>query len=128
MTAKDDSLAVKLARAHVKSWSHKDWDGARAALSPDVHLVTTSPTPDIPLTDLTGANEYMTGLQHWAGTILSGGVTEISSVGDDHYALLSLVVEADFGYGPVTNPCARLYRFDDDEKLAEENVVFFVTS
>ncbi|HEV2712041.1 MAG TPA: hypothetical protein VGU26_03005, partial [Gaiellaceae bacterium] len=39
--------------------------------------------------------------------------------------LLLLTVEADFRGGKVTLPAARLYLFDDDDKIKAEQIVFF---
>jgi hypothetical protein len=49
----------------------------------------------------------------------------LASIGDERNALLMLIVEADFGAGPVTLPAARLYLLDEDDKIKAEQVVFF---
>jgi hypothetical protein len=49
----------------------------------------------------------------------------LASVGDERNALLMLTVEADFGGGKVALPAARLYLFDDEDKIKAEQIVFF---
>ena len=46
----------------------------------------------------------------------------LASVGDERNALLMLTVEADFGGGKVTLPAARLYLFDDEDKIKAEHM------
>jgi hypothetical protein len=52
----------------------------------------------------------------------------LASVGDERTSLLLLTVRAAFGPGgaPATVPGARLARFDEDQKLKQEQVIFFV--
>jgi len=123
-----DSPAVKLARAHVEAWSKKDWDHARSLLAPDVHVVVMSANPALPNTDSTGPDEYMPGLVAFADPIVPGSVRELSSVGDDHYALLTLdlrMAGGPFGAGAAA-PCARLYLVEDG-KIKTEHIVFYVS-
>jgi hypothetical protein len=54
-----------------------------------------------------------------------GSARVLATVGGERNALLLLAVEADFGGGPVTLPAARLYLFDEDDRLEVEQVVFF---
>ena len=42
MSSQHQPTAVAVARAHVDAWGDHDYDRARAALAPDVHLVVTS--------------------------------------------------------------------------------------
>jgi len=69
MPAPRESQAVTVARAHVEAWTNHDYDAARAGLAPDVHVtaITTMPVP--PPTDLTGADDYMTGLIQFAQAV-----------------------------------------------------------
>ena len=76
-------------------------------------------------TDLTGADDYMDGLVEFAGAVAPGSARVLAGVGDERNALLLLTVEANFGGGKVTLPAARLYLFDEDDKLKAEQVVFF---
>jgi hypothetical protein len=128
MTVQTNSAAVKVARAHIDAWSHQDWDAARAGLTPDVHAVVTSTNPELPVTDTVGSDDYMAGLQFWVNTLTPGSVKEIAALGDDKNALVLMTVEADFGFGKVTSPGARMYLLDDDDKIAVEKVLFFLGS
>ena len=123
--AQDESPAVAIARAHVEAWSNHDFDTARSGLAPDVRVtaVTTQPMP--PATDLTGADDYMTGLVQFAQAVVPGSLRIVASTGDERNALLMLTVEADFGAGKATLPGARLYLLDDDHKIKTEHVVFY---
>ncbi|HXW33016.1 MAG TPA: hypothetical protein VEJ87_00435 [Acidimicrobiales bacterium] len=126
MTVQTDSAAVKIARSHIDAWAKKDWATARIALASDVHVVVSSTNPELPVTDTVGPDDYMVGLEMWAGNIAPGSVKEISAVGDEKNALITLTVEADFGFGRVVSPGARLYLLDDDNKIAIERVIFFL--
>jgi hypothetical protein len=79
----------------------------------------------MPATDLTGIDNYMQGLKEFAQAVVPGSAREIASVGDERNALLMLTVEADFGAGMVTLPAARLYLFDEDDKIKVEQVIFY---
>jgi hypothetical protein len=79
----------------------------------------------MPTTDTTGIEDYMHGLIAFAGAVTPGSARVLASVGDERNALLMLTVEADFGAGPVTLPAARLYLFDEDDKVQAEQIVFF---
>jgi len=111
----------------VEAWSAKDWDQARSLLAADVHVIAMSTNPGLPHTDLTGPDEYMTGLVAFADPIVPGSVRELSSTGDEHYALLTLdlrVAGGPFGAGAAA-PCARLYLVEDG-KIKTEQIVFYV--
>jgi hypothetical protein len=127
MTVQKDSSAVKLALAHVQTWSDRDWDAARAALASDVHVRVTTTNPALPVTDTVGADDYMVGLEMWAGAITPGSVKVLNAVGDDRNALVSFSVNVDFGFGQTPSAGARLYLFDDDGKIAAEQVVFYLS-
>ena len=88
MPSQDEPPALRVARAHVEAWSKKDWDTARSLLAPGVHVTATHTGPYPPPTDLTGADDYMTGLTAFAEPIVPGSVRELAGVGDDHNALL----------------------------------------
>ena len=125
MSAQQESTAVAIARAHVQAWTNHDFDTARSALAPDVRVtaVTTQPAP--PPTDLTGAEDYMTGLIQFAQGIVPGSLHILAATGDDRNALLMLTVQAHFGAAKVTLPGARLYLLDDNNKIKTEHVVFY---
>jgi len=125
MSAQHESPAIAVARAHVEAWTNHDFDTARAALATDVRVtaITTQPMP--PATDLTGVDDYMTGLTQFAQAVVPGSLRIVASTGDERNALLMLTVEADFGAGKATLPGARLYLIDDDNKIKTEHVIFY---
>jgi hypothetical protein len=125
MSAPHESPAVAVARAHIEAWSNHDYDTARSELASDVHITAITTMPFPPPTDLTGADEYMTGLIQFAQAVVSGSARVIASTGDDRNALIMLTVQADFGAGQVTLPGSRLYLLDDDSKIKSEHVVFY---
>ena len=54
-----------------------------------------------------------------------GSARVIASTGDEHSALLMVVIEADLGGGKVTLPGARLYLVNDDGQVESEHVIFY---
>jgi hypothetical protein len=128
MSQTPDSRAVKLARAHVEAWARKDFDTARNGLAADVTAAQSSTSPDIPRHDLTGVEDYMQGLIMFAQSIVPGSVRVTDGSGDDNYALLMVTTPVDGPpFGKLTIHNARLYRFDEDDKLAAEQVIFYTT-
>jgi len=126
MSQTPDSPAVKLARAHVEAWARKDFDTARNGLAADVTAAQSSTNPDIPRADLVGVDDYMHGLILFAQSIVPGSVRVTDSAGDGRYALLMVTTEVDGPpYGKLTIRNARLYRFDDNDKIAAEQVIFY---
>jgi len=125
MSAQHESPAVAIARSHIEAWTNHDFDTARNGLAPDVRVTATTTQPMPPATDLTGADDYMTGLVQFAQTVVPGSLRIVASTGDERNALLMLTVEADFGAGKTTLPGARLYLLDDDNKIKIEQVVFY---
>ena len=100
MSHSSDSRGGKLARGHVEAWAHNDFDTARAGLA----------------TGITAAQ-----------SIVPGSTQVTDSAGDDQYALLMVTTKVDGPpYGKLTIHNARLYRFDEDDKIAAEQVVFYV--
>ena len=128
MPIHQESSAVALARAHAEAWSNHDWDTARKMLAPDVHVTATSTQPIMNPTDLTGIDDYMDGLIKFAEPIEHGSAHVIASVGDERNSLILLTVRAAFGPDgqKVTLPAARLALFDENQKLQQEQVIFFV--
>jgi hypothetical protein len=120
-----DSPAVAVARAHVEAWSNHDFEVARVRLAADVHVTATTTQPNMPTTDTTGADEYMQGLIAFAGAVIPGSARVLAGIGDERNALLMLTVKADFGAGPLELAAARLYLLDDEDKIKNEQIVFF---
>ncbi len=125
MSAQPESPAVAIARAHVQAWSNHDFDTARRGLAPDVRVTAMTTQPMPPPTDLTGTDDYMTGLTQFAGAVVPSSLHILASVGDERNALLMLTVEADFGTGKATLPGARLYLLDENNKIKTEHVIFY---
>lgn len=118
---------MAVSRAHAEAWSDQDWDAAREMLARDVHVTATTTQPIMSATDLTGIDDYMTGLIEFAQAVEPGSAEVIASVGDERNSLILLTVRASFGTGvaKVTLPAARLALLDEDGKIAKEQVVFF---
>lgn len=128
MSARNESPAVAIARAHVEAWGRHDFDTACSMLAPDVRVRVTTTAPYPPDTDLTGIDNYLEGLHAYAEPIVPGSVRVLASTGDDRSALLLLsltMAGGPFGEG-TTAPCARLYLIDDNGKIAAEQVVFYL--
>ena len=128
MSSQQDPSAVAVARAHVEAWGSHDYDSARASLAPDVRVVVTSVDPEAPKVDTTGIDEYMQGLIGFGQAVLPGTSHVRSAVGDDRRALLQVTSRVKFGPDApeMTLQGARLYRLDENQKIAEEQVTFFV--
>jgi SnoaL-like domain len=121
-----ESSAVARARAHVQAWSTHDFEAARAGLAPDVEVTVTTTKPIMPDTRTVGIDAYMSGLIQFAATVEPGSLQLLASVGDERNALLMVTVEAEVGARTITLPAARLYLFDEDDKIKVEQVVFLV--
>ena len=127
MAIDQTSPAAANAIGHAEAWSNHDWDTARANLAPDVHVSATSTQKLMPVTDTTGADEYMEGLIRFASAIEPGSAKIIASVGDADTSLILLTVKGVFGPGgPKTLAGARLANWDENQKLKDEQVVYFV--
>ncbi len=129
MSSQQDPIAVAVARSHVEAWGNHDYDAARASLAPDVHVTVTSVDPDAPRADTTGIEEYMQGLVQFGQALLPGTSRMNSAVGDDTRALLQVTSRVRFGPDAPEMALhgARLYRLDENQRIAEEQVGFFVT-
>ena len=129
MSSQQESNAVSAARAHVDAWGNHDYDRARVALAPEVHVIVTSVDPQAPSVDTTGIEDYMQGLIHFGQAVLPGTSRVNSAVGDETRALLQVTSRVKFGPDApeLTLRGARLYRLDENQKIAEEQVIFFVT-
>ena len=130
MSTQQNSTAIAVARAHVEAWANHDYDKARESLAPDVHVTATSVDPGMPVTDLTGVDDYMQGLVQFAQGVLPGTTIVSKSVGDETRALLQLTSRVKFGPDApeMTLEGARLYLLDEDQKIKHEQVIFFVTA
>jgi hypothetical protein len=129
MSSQQDPAAVAVAREHVEAWGNHDYRSARASLAPGVHVVVTSVDPDAPVTDTTGVEDYMQGLQQFGQAVLPGTSRVNSAIGDDTRALLQVTSRVRFGPDApeMTLHGARLYRLDENNRIDEEQVTFFVT-
>jgi hypothetical protein len=127
MAVSQDSPAVAVARAHAEAWSNHEWDKAQESLAADVHVTATSTQPIMKPTDLSGIEDYMRGLIEFAGAVVPGSAQVIAGVGDERNSLILLTVQAALGPGgaTVTLPAARLALLDDENKIKDEQVVFF---
>jgi hypothetical protein len=120
-----NSKAVDLAVAHCEAWSNHDWESARKALADDVKVTATTTMPGAPKTDLDGPEAYMEGLRAFAGTIVPGTLQVNASVGDQRNALVHLTVHTEGPpFGPLALHGARLYLFDENDRIQEEQVIF----
>jgi hypothetical protein len=129
MSTQQDPTAVAVARAHVEAWGSHDYDSARASLAPEVHVVVTSVDPGAPSVDTTGIEDYMQGLIQFGEAVLPGTSRVDSAVGDDTRALLRVTSRVKFGPDAPEMALhgARLYRLDQNQKIDDEQVIFFVT-
>jgi hypothetical protein len=129
MSSQKDPTAVAVARAHVEAWGGHDYDSARASLAPDVHVVVTSVDPQAPSVDTTGIEAYMQGLVQFGQAVLPGTSSVNSAVGDDARALLRVTSRVKFGPDApeMTLHAARLYRLDENRKIVDEQVIFFLS-
>ena len=125
----EESPAVAIARAHVEAWNNHDFDAARRALASDVKITATSTNPMLPHTELSGVEAYMEGLIPFASGLEPGSTRVIASSGDGRNALLlvtsQLAPGGPFGQGGAF-PGARLYLLDDEGKIKEEQVIFYL--
>jgi hypothetical protein len=129
MSSQQEPTAVAVARAHVVAWGVHDYDVARAALAPEVHVIVTSVDPNTPQVDTAGAEEYMDGLIQFGQAVLPGTTRVISASGDAARAMLQVSSRVKFGPDApeMTLNGARLYRLDESQKIVEERVIFFVS-
>ncbi|MDR3034975.1 MAG: nuclear transport factor 2 family protein [Kitasatospora sp.] len=125
MSAHHESPAVAIARAHVEAWSNHDFEAARGSLATSVEVTSTTTQPIMKDVRLTGIDDYMEGLIAFAQGVVPGSARVLASTGDERNALLMLTVEADLGGGKVELPGARLYLLDDDDKIQNEQVIFY---
>ena len=129
MSSQQDPIAVAVAGAHVEAWGRHDYDSSQASVAPDVHVVVASVDHEAPRVDTTGVEAYMQGLIQFGQAVLPGTSRVSSAIGDDTRALLQVTSRVKFGPDApeMTLHGARLYRLDENQKIAEEQVIFFVT-
>ena len=126
-STRSDSPAVTIARAHIEAWSRHDFATARKSLAADIHFTATSTQAAIASTDLVGIDHYMAGLVRFAQAVVPASARVITSVGDEHNALIMLTVKAVLVFGaPKTLPMARLYLLDGQGRIKDEQVIFYV--
>ena len=121
--------AVAVARAHVDAWGKHDYESARASLASHVHVVVTSVDQDAPRVDTTGIEDYVQGLIQFGQAVLPGTSHVTSAIGDDTRALLQVTSRVKFAPDApeMTLHGSRLYRLDENQQIADEQVIFFVT-
>jgi SnoaL-like domain len=129
MSSQQEPTAVAVARAHVGAWGNHDYARARAALAPGVRVAVTSVDPDAPRVDTTGIEDYMDGLVQFGQAVLPGTTRVDSAIGDEARALLQVTSRVRFGPDApeMTLHGARLYLLDENQKIVDEQVIFFVT-
>lgn len=129
MSSQQESTAVAVARAHVGAWGVHDYEVARGALAPEVHLIVTSLDRNTPQDVKTGAEEYMEGLVAFGQVLLPGTTRVISASGHDARALLQVSSRVKFGPDApeMTLDAARMYRVDESGKIVDERVIFYVS-
>jgi hypothetical protein len=122
------ATAITLATAHIEGWSNHDFDSARAGVADDVKVSVTSTNPTLPETRTSGIDDYMTGLIAFGQAVVPGSVRVLSAIGDERNALIMLTVRAAFPPSgqEVTLPGARLYLLDGNEKITNEQVIFYL--
>jgi SnoaL-like domain len=120
--------AITVANAHIEGWSNHDFDSARASLADDVRVAVTSTNSMLPETRTSGIDDYMTGLITFAQAVVPGSARVLSAIGDERNALIMLTVRAAFPPSgqEVTLPGARLYLLDGSDKIASEQVIFYL--
>ena len=98
-----------------------------AHLAPDVHVLAVSVDPGAPRADLSGIDAYMEGLVQFGQLVVPGTTRVDSSVGDHNRALLHVTSKVKFGPDApeMDHHQARLYRLDEDQKIVDEQVIFF---
>jgi hypothetical protein len=130
MSSQQEPAAVAVARAHVGAWGDHDYDAARGALAQGVHVIVTSVDPEAPRIDTTGIEDYMDGLVQFGHAVLPGATRVNSAIGDEARALLQVTSRVKFGPDApeMTLHGSRLYRLDENQKIADEQVIFFVAS
>src|SRR5262245_30860860 len=122
-----DSPAVAVARAHVEAFTNHDFETARNLLAEDVHFTLLNTEPDRPNHyDGSGVEQFMALLTQQP--LIPGSAQFISSVGDEHHALLLVSVKADVGGLPLTIFSGRHYLLDDKGKIKTEQVIIFTHS
>ena len=108
MSASQEPTAVAVARAHVDAWSVHDYDAARVALAPEVHVVVTSVDPQTPFVDTTGAEEYMEGLDPVrARGAARHDACDRSAAGDDARAMLQVTLAGEVRPGRAGDDARR---------------------
>ena len=91
-------------------------------------MVVTSVDPEAPRVDTTGIEDYMHGLIQFGQAVLPGTSRATSATGDDMRPLLQVSrgEVRSGGAGDDAPHGARLYRLDENQKVIEEQVIFFV--
>ena len=127
MSTTEISNAVDLALAHIRAWSEHDYETARNGLADDVKVTAITTLEGAPKTDLVGTEAYMFGLRAFADPIVPGSLRIESSVGSGRNALVVNTVDIDGPpFGPTSLTNARMYLFDENNKIQAEHIVFYL--
>lgn len=123
-----EATAVAIGRAHIKAWSHHDWETTRHLLAENVHVVVTTTTPMKAVVELSGIEAYMGPKIRAASLVEPESVRELSAVGDETNALIVVSMRIRLGRSgtPVTLIRALIYLLDDDQKILEERDGYYV--
>src|SRR5258708_25319327 len=88
MSVTTESPAVAIARAHVEAWSNHDFEAARDGLALDVQVTALTTKPVMPATNLSGIDNYMTGLRQFAQAVVPGSLDINARLRDRRHSLL----------------------------------------
>jgi hypothetical protein len=122
------SLAIDVARSHIKAWSSHDWVTTRALLSPDIHAWVTSTQPGSGTSEITGIDAHMAPKVRAAQLIEPGSVREIVALGDEQNALVVVTFEIGLGQDGSLMTMVRscVYRLDESSRIQEERDSFYL--
>jgi ketosteroid isomerase-like protein len=127
---KQESKAIRIARAHIDAWSKHDWDKTRELLSPEIHAVVTTTEPTRATAEFTGVANYMERKTKGALLVEPGSAHVISAIGDDRNALVLATMRIGMGPGGTMVNMGRacLYLLDEDNRIKEERDEWFILS
>ena len=124
----EDSVAVKIALAHVDAWSRHDWIKTKEMLAENIRASVISTMPNFGGGEFTGIDTYMERKIKAAQLVEPGSVQVIGKVGDENNALTLVTFRIGMGPGGAMVTMARssLYLLDENKKIKEERDSFFL--